>query len=54
MFAPIKGGGDEAARLVFVEGDIQDRGLLRAVFERFEIKAVIHFAGLRAVGVWRV
>jgi len=35
---------------VFVEGDIRDRGLLRSVFERFEIEAVIHFAGLKAVG----
>lgn len=40
----------DEGRLVFVEGDIRDRGLLRAVFERFEIEAVIHFAGLKAVG----
>ena len=37
-------------RLLFVEGDIRDRDLLRSVFERFEIEAVIHFAGLKAVG----
>jgi UDP-glucose 4-epimerase len=34
----------------FIEGDIRDRELLRSVFERFEIEAVIHFAGLKAVG----
>ena len=38
------------SRLVFVEGDIRDRDLLRPVFERFDIEAVIHFAGLKAVG----
>lgn len=37
-------------RLIFVEGDIRDRSLLRSVFARFEIEAVIHFAGLKAVG----
>ena len=37
-------------RLTFIQGDIRDRGLLRSVFERFEIEAVIHFAGLKAVG----
>jgi len=41
---------DDDGRLVFVEGDIRDRGLLRSVFEQFEIEAVIHFAGLKAVG----
>lgn len=41
---------DKHNRLVFVEGDIRDRDLLRSVFERFEIEAVIHFAGLKAVG----
>ena len=34
----------------FIEGDIRDRDLLRSVFMRFEIEAVIHFAGLKAVG----
>ena len=38
------------SRLNFIEGDIRDRELLRSVFERFEIEAVIHFAGLKAVG----
>ena len=40
----------DEGRLVFVEGDIRDRELLRAVFAQFEIEAVIHFAGLKAVG----
>lgn len=44
-----QGRGDKA-RLVFVEGDIRDRELLQSVFERFAIEAVIHFAGLKAVG----
>ena len=34
----------------FVEGDILDRDLLHSVFSRFDISAVIHFAGLKAVG----
>lgn len=34
----------------FIEGDIRERDLLRSVFARFEIEAVIHFAGLKAVG----
>lgn len=37
-------------RFTFIQGDIRDRGLLQSVFERFEIEAVIHFAGLKAVG----
>ncbi|WFE68793.1 UDP-glucose 4-epimerase GalE [Thiomicrospira sp. R3] len=37
-------------RLVFIEGDIRDREVLRSVFTRFKIEAVIHFAGLKAVG----
>ncbi|AHF01126.1 UDP-glucose 4-epimerase [Thiomicrospira aerophila AL3] len=41
-------GNDE--RLTFIQGDIRDSELLRSVFERFEIEAVIHFAGLKAVG----
>lgn len=41
-------GNDE--RLTFIQGDIRDRGVLRSVFERFDIEAVIHFAGLKAVG----
>ncbi|MCA1978460.1 MAG: UDP-glucose 4-epimerase GalE [Thiobacillus sp.] len=34
----------------FVEGDIRDRAALRALFARHEIDAVVHFAGLKAVG----
>ncbi|CAA6811229.1 MAG: UDP-glucose 4-epimerase (EC [uncultured Sulfurovum sp.] len=33
-----------------VEGDIRNREDLRAVFEKHKIDAVIHFAGLKAVG----
>ncbi|CAA6819377.1 MAG: UDP-glucose 4-epimerase (EC, partial [uncultured Sulfurovum sp.] len=33
-----------------VEGDIRNRDDLRSVFEQHEIEAVIHFAGLKAVG----
>ena len=35
---------------VFVEADIRDRGALRDVFRAQRIDAVIHFAGLKAVG----
>lgn len=34
----------------FVVGDIRDRQLLRALFKANSIQAVIHFAGLKAVG----
>lgn len=34
----------------FVEGDVRDRQLLRRVFSTRKIDAVIHFAGLKAVG----
>lgn len=34
----------------FVEGDICDRAALDAVFDAHDIQAVIHFAGLKAVG----
>ena len=34
----------------FVRGDIRDRGLLDEVFRVHDIDAVIHFAGLKAVG----
>lgn len=34
----------------FIEGDIRDRGALRNTFENYSISAVIHFAGLKAVG----
>ncbi|NOZ91576.1 MAG: UDP-glucose 4-epimerase GalE [Epsilonproteobacteria bacterium] len=33
-----------------VEGDIRDRDALRGVFKEYKIDAVIHFAGLKAVG----
>lgn len=36
--------------LVFVEGDIRDRPGLDALFQRHDVDAVIHFAGLKAVG----
>jgi UDP-glucose 4-epimerase len=35
---------------VFVEGDIRDRAGMEAVFSAHKIDAVIHFAGLKAVG----
>ena len=34
----------------FIEGDIRNRPLVRSLFEQFDIDAVIHFAGLKAVG----
>ncbi|WP_291992613.1 UDP-glucose 4-epimerase GalE [Candidatus Accumulibacter sp. ACC003] len=37
-------------RPTFVEGDVRDRALLRRVFAASPIAAVIHFAGLKAVG----
>lgn len=36
--------------LRFMEGDIRDRGRLDALFQEFDIDAVLHFAGLKAVG----
>ena len=36
--------------LDFVEADIRDRAALKALFARHRIDAVIHFAGLKAVG----
>ncbi|KAB2322435.1 UDP-glucose 4-epimerase GalE [Betaproteobacteria bacterium SCN1] len=46
---------DRVARIAgrpaaFVEGDIRERAALRAVFARHAIDAVVHFAGLKAVG----
>jgi UDP-glucose 4-epimerase len=35
---------------VFVEGDIRDKTLLKQLFESYSISAVLHFAGLKAVG----
>ena len=37
-------------RPTFVEGDVRDRELLREVFAQRPVDAVIHFAGLKAVG----
>jgi UDP-glucose 4-epimerase len=37
-------------RVDFVQGDIRDRAALREVFARHAIDAVVHFAGLKAVG----
>lgn len=34
----------------FIEGDIRDRELLDSIFTRHSIQAVLHFAGLKAVG----
>ena len=35
---------------IFIEGDIRDRALLDSIFSRYSIAAVLHFAGLKAVG----
>ena len=34
----------------FIEGDIRDKAMLNRLFETREITAVMHFAGLKAVG----
>ena len=34
----------------FLEGDIRDRAVLREIFRKYPIDAVMHFAGLKAVG----
>ena len=34
----------------FIEGDIRDRALLDKIFQQHPITAVVHFAGLKAVG----
>jgi UDP-glucose 4-epimerase len=36
--------------ITFIEGDVRDRKLLDQIFEQYPIEAVIHFAGLKAVG----
>lgn len=36
--------------LVFYQGDVLDRKLLQQIFQQHQIKSVIHFAGLKAVG----
>jgi UDP-glucose 4-epimerase len=35
---------------VFVDGDIRDKDLLTKLFEQHQVMAVMHFAGLKAVG----
>lgn len=37
-------------KVTFIEGDVRDRALLRQLFARHQITAVMHFAGLKAVG----
>lgn len=39
-----------ARSATFIEGDIRDRALLDSIFARYSIQAVLHFAGLKAVG----
>jgi UDP-glucose 4-epimerase len=34
----------------FIEGDVRDRSILREIFNSQKVDAVIHFAGLKAVG----
>lgn len=36
--------------LVFVDGDVRDRALLDNLLAQHQVKAVLHFAGLKAVG----
>ena len=43
-------GEDAAERLTFVRADVADRDALGAVFDEFDVDAVIHFAGFKAVG----
>jgi UDP-glucose 4-epimerase len=35
---------------LLIEGDVRDRGLLKSVFAQHDVQAVLHFAGLKAVG----
>ena len=42
--------GEAARRLVFYQTDILDRDGLNKIFEDHDIDAIIHFAGLKAVG----
>ena len=37
-------------RPLFVEGDIRDSSLMNNLFRKYTVKAVFHFAGLKAVG----
>ena len=36
--------------LSFIEGDVRDAALMKQAFQQYKITAVIHFAGLKAVG----
>ncbi len=47
-----RGGGISFTfpQLFFIEADILDRAAMEDVFNRFAIDAIIHFAGLKAVG----
>jgi UDP-glucose 4-epimerase len=36
--------------LPLIQGDIRDAALLRQIFSQYDISAVVHFAGLKAVG----
>jgi len=38
------------ARAEFIEGDIRDAALLKRLFAQHDVSAVLHFAGLKAVG----
>ncbi|MCD6400707.1 MAG: UDP-glucose 4-epimerase GalE [Anaerolineales bacterium] len=37
-------------KVIFIEGDVRDRLLLENIFSQYDIDAVVHFAGLKAVG----
>ena len=37
-------------KLQFLEGDVRDENILNHIFQTYKIDAVIHFAGLKAVG----
>ncbi len=37
-------------KVEFIEGDMRDRALLKKLFQEHDVSAVIHFAGLKAVG----
>ena len=37
-------------KVTFVQGDVRDKNCIRSLFQQYQIAAVIHFAGLKAVG----
>ena len=37
-------------QILFYEGDVRDKALLKKIFDENKIECVIHFAGLKAVG----